>query len=145
MPRIILTGIYRYVEDFAQHLHEFNNKRLTLYHASKMTKILATLSLLRGYCGGIRSRNFPTASRHKALYLQSVRPTCLMYHRYSYGSFAEYWEEGIRGRMQPSRTSNKHVRSEGVEGQQRKESVWFRTKDSEANTIRDTWLLTLDS
>ena len=49
-------------------------------------------------CNGIRRRNFPTASQHKTtLYRQSVRPTCLMYHRYPYSSFAEYSAECIRG------------------------------------------------
>lgn len=47
-------------------------------------------------CGCTRRRNFPTASRHKALYLQSVRSTCLMYHRFPYDFFAEYSEEYVR-------------------------------------------------
>ena len=46
-------------------------------------------------CGGTRPRNFPAASSHKALYLQSVRP--IRKYRYPYGSFAEYTEECIRG------------------------------------------------
>ena len=36
--------------------------------------------------GGIRLREFPTGSQHKALYLQSIRPTNPMYHRYPYSS-----------------------------------------------------------
>ena len=82
----------------------------------------------RYICGGTRPRNFPTASRHKALYLQSVRPTCLMVPSISLRFFRR-----IFGRMhtrQLSRTSNKRVRSANIEGKQRKESIWFRTKDS---------------
>ena len=68
------------------------------------------------YCGGTRARNFPTASRHKALYLQSVRPTCLMCHRYPYGgSSAECLEECTRGNRRG--TSNKRVCNRDIEGQ----------------------------
>ena len=44
-----------------------------------------------------------------------------MYHRYPYGSFAEYSEECIRGNRRG--TSNKRVCSRDIEGQIRKESV----------------------
>ena len=51
--RSVLTGIHRHIEDFAQHPHELDNSRLTLYY----TKIL-TLSLVRGYCGGTRQAKY---------------------------------------------------------------------------------------
>ena len=101
-------------------------------------------------CGGKRARDFPTASRHKALHLQSVRPTRLMCHRYSYGSSAECLEECTRGRMYRRGTSNKRVCSKDIEGQLRKEPFGFEQSHSassrevrkvryhsEANTSRD--------
>ena len=51
-----------------------------------------------------------------------------MKHRYSYDSFAEYSEECIRGNRRG--ISNKRVCSRDIEGQLRKESVWFRTEES---------------
>ena len=51
-----------------------------------------------------------------------------VYHRYRYGSFAEYPEECIPGNRRG--TSNKRVCGRDIEGQLRKESVWFRTKES---------------
>ena len=68
-----------------------------------------------------RPRNFPTASRYKELCRQSAIPTCPMYHRYPYVSFADFSEERIRGDRRG--TSNKHTCSRDIEGQQRKESV----------------------
>ena len=70
----------------------------------------------------------------------------------SYGSSAECLEECTRGNRRG--TSNKRVCSRDIEGQLRKESVWFRTKSHsassrevrkvqyhrEANTSRDTRL-----
>ena len=44
-----------------------------------------------------RPRNFPTASRYKELCRQSAIPTCPIYRRYVYVSFAEFSEERIRG------------------------------------------------
>ena len=49
-----------------------------------------------------------------------------MYHRYPYGSFAEYSEEFIRDNRRG--TSNKRVCSRDMEGHLRKVSVWLRTK-----------------
>ena len=52
---------------------------------------------------------------------RSAIPTCPMYYRYPYVSFAELSEERIRGDRRG--ISNKRVCSRGIEGQQRKESV----------------------
>ena len=49
-----------------------------------------------------------------------------MYHRYPYGSFAEYSEECIRDNRRG--TSNNRVCSRDMEGHLRKVSVWLRTK-----------------
>lgn len=57
------------------------------------------------YCGGTRRRNFPTASRYKA-YHRSVRPTCLMSHRYPYGASTEYLEKSIRSQSVRRRLTN---------------------------------------
>ena len=77
-----------------------------------------------------------------------------MYHRYPYGSFAEYSEECIRSNRR-GLVINARVVGMDIEGQQRKESVWFGTKRfilpraakcerlSEANTIRETAYLLL--
>ena len=68
-----------------------------------------------------RPRNFPTASRYKELCRQSAIPTCSIYHRYLYISFAEFSEERICGDRRG--TSNKHTCSRDIEGRQRKDYV----------------------
>ena len=68
--------------------------------------------------------NFPTVSRHKALYLKSAMPTSLMCHRYPYGSFAEFSGECIiRGNRRGLLTNGRDI-----DGQQRKESAWLLNK-----------------
>ena len=88
---------------------------------------------------------------------QSVRPTSLMYDRYPYGSFAEYSEECIRGNRRG------HLINACVvvisRGNKERNPFGFEPKiysspscevrkvkrHSEANIIKYTWLLTLDS
>ena len=60
-------------------------------------------------CGSTRRRNFTTASRYKACH-RSVRPTCLMSHRYPYGPSTEYLEKSVRGKDRGRLTNARVVR-----------------------------------
>ena len=71
---------------------------------------------------------------HKALYLQSVRPTSLMYRRYPYGSFAEYSEEWIRGNRRGLLINARVV---GISrGNKGKNLFGFESKDSFCPELR---------
>ena len=88
-------------KDFSTMLHIYIYSYFLFYYRSNSVTTKIKNSCIHfnppfNMCG-IRRRNILTASWHKALYHQSVRPTCLMYHRYPYGSSAEYLEECIHG------------------------------------------------
>lgn len=70
----------------------------------------------------------------KALYLQSVRSTGLMYHRYLYGSFAEYSVERTRGKR---RGFIINARVVGMSrGNKEKNLFGFEAKDSFCPELR---------
>ena len=76
--------------------------------------------------------NFPTVSRHKALYLKGAMPTSLMCHRYPYSFFAKFSGERIRGNRRGLLTN-----ARDTDGQQRKESAWLlNQRDSVCPELR---------
>ena len=101
---------------------------------------------------GVAAHEHGTFQRLRDTKRYIFKATRLMCHQYSYGSSAECLGECTRGSRRG--TSNKRVCSRDIEGQLRKESIWFQTKShsapsrevrkvqyhSEPNTSRDTQL-----
>ena len=76
--------------------------------------------------------NFPTVSRHKALYLKSAMPTSLRCHRYPCGSFAEFSGDRTRDSRHGLLTN-----ARDIDSQQRKESAWLlNRRDSVCPELR---------